>query len=100
MGSILLMFLSVVVGGCLVGMAIWSRDLAKTRGREFQWWHWLLVAIWAFTWLAAFAWLGTSLGEGGIDKAAWMGFGFILGFNVILAGVIFALLRRRIPSEG
>ena len=99
MDSILLMFLTVIVGGCLFAIAIWSRDLAKAKGREFHWWHWLLIAIWAFSWLVAFAWLGTSLGEGDVDKAGWIGFGIILVFNVIIGLITWQLIARQKPSE-
>lgn len=104
MDSILLFFLSLIVGGSLVAVlyAIWK--VSKSTGRVLQWWHWLLTAIWVFIWVIAFAFLGSILGEsaggaGQLERGAWLGFSFIFGFNIILGLVIWQLLVRQKVSS-
>ena len=102
MDSILLMFVIAITGACLLGIAVWGRDLiTKTTGKTLKWWHWLLYGLWAIIWLVAFAWLGSQLGETpDVDKAAWLGFGVLIAFNIILGLVTWQLIVRQKPAEG
>jgi len=102
MGSILLYFLAIVVGACLVAVAIWLKDIARARSVEFAWWHWLLFVIWSFTWILAFAWLGSQLGEGSMEKGAWIGFGLLIFINLLIgiSLVMWGIMRPQEKLEG
>ena len=100
MDSILLFFLSLIVGGSLAAVLYTIWKVSKSTGRVLRWWHWLLTAIWVFTLVIAFAFLGSILGEsaggaGQLERGAWLGFAFVFGFNIILGMIIWQLIIRQ-----
>ena len=103
MDSILLFFLTVIVGLAVAAMGYFLLKAAQSAGKVLLWWHWLLSGLWIFSFLVAFAWLGSFLGEGaggagGLSQGAWMGWGFIMIINIILGLVIWQVLRRQKAS--
>ena len=100
MDSILLFFLSVIVGLAVAGMAYFLLKAAQSRGKVLAWWHWLLSGFWVLSFLVAFAWLGSFLGEGagggkGLAQGAWLGWAIIMVVNIIIGLVIWQTLKRQ-----
>ena len=100
MDSMLLFLLTIIVGGSLAAVLYVLWKVSKSASRVLQWWHWLLTAIWVLTFVVAFAFLGSILGEsaggaGGLERGAWLGFAIVFGFNILLGLVIWQLLRRQ-----
>lgn len=100
MDSILLFFLTVVVGLAVAAMAYFLLKAAQSAGKVLAWWHWLLSGFWVFSFLVAFAWLGSLIGEGagggqGVIMGAWIGWAVIMAVNVILGVVIWQVLSRQ-----
>ncbi len=104
MDSILLFFLTVIVGIAVVAMLYFMWKATKSAGKVLHWWHWLLSALWVFTFLVAFAWLGSFLGEGagggkGVTQGAWMGWGVIMIVNIILGLAIWQVTASQKASS-
>lgn len=66
----------------LFGFKIWMED----RGVKMVWWKWGLTVIWAAFAGFAIAFTGVSIGENEMT-AAGLG-GLVLGFAVVLSGIV------------
>ena len=100
MDSILLFFLTVIIGLAVGAMGYFLVKATQSSGKVLVWWHWLLSALWVLTFLVAFAWLGSLIGEGagggkGTIMGAWLGWAAIMIVNIILGLVIFQVLRSQ-----
>ncbi len=97
-----LLWLIMISGTCLLGTIFFGWKMTKDSGRTILWWQWIMVAISAFLWVIAFAWLGSQLTEllGGFKQtlAAWSGFGVLAGISILLAVITVQLVRRQEPS--
>ena len=93
MDSIVLFFVTLVVGASLGAMAWISKGMAESRGYVLRWWHWLLMAIGMIFFVLTFAWFGTMLGEGPFtQQAAWQGGLVGLVITAIIAIVLWRLI--------
>jgi len=100
MDSILLFFLTVIVGLAVGAMGYFLLKAARSAGKVLVWWHWLLSALWVLTFLVAFAWLGSLIGEGagggkGTIQGAWIGWAAVMVVNVVIGLVIWKVLQRQ-----
>ena len=85
------MSMFIVGVGTIIGLYCLNFWVKDRRGRQINWWQWILVAIWVLTLFFTTMFIFTSLGENEA-RAALTGGGFLLAISVILGIGLYRVL--------